>query len=152
MVMAARAANGESEERGRGHPENVIELVIAIDVRIGGLVVPATQTQERRGDLGLRIGAFDLVAGKVFGQEAVERLVVVERVDDVVAVAPGVRLRPVSFVAIRLRVADDVEPVSRPLLPASEASRSNPGRHGAVSYGGPRAGTAGCPASRARAK
>ncbi len=57
-----------------------------------------------------------LVAGELLADEAVVRLVVVERADDVVAVAPGARLGVVALVAVGLGEADEVEPVPAPLL------------------------------------
>ena len=49
-------------------------------------------------------------------EEAVVRLVVVEALDDVVAVSPGVRLGGVELVAVGLGVADQVQPVPAPAL------------------------------------
>jgi hypothetical protein len=50
----------------------------------------------------------------LFGDEAVEGLILVEGVDDVVAVAPGGRLGTVALVAVGFGIAGDVEPVPRP--------------------------------------
>ena len=55
-------------------------------------------------------------AGELLKNEAVERLVVVESADDVIAVAPDVRLGSVALVAIGLGIANEVEPVPRPPL------------------------------------
>ena len=57
-----------------------------------------------------------LVAGELLADEAVVGLVVVERADDVVAVAPGVGLGVVALVAVGLGEPDEVEPVPAPLL------------------------------------
>ena len=62
--------------------------------------------------------AGQLIAGQLFLHKAVERLVLIERADDVIAVAPGER--PVAIgaeVAIRVRVAGGVQPVLPPALP-----------------------------------
>ena len=56
------------------------------------------------------------VAGDLLADELVVRLVGVERVDDVVAVPPGVRVGDVPRRAGRLGVAGDVEPVPAPAL------------------------------------
>ena len=56
------------------------------------------------------------VAGDVFDHELVEGQVGVEGADDVVAVAPGVGDVEVELVAVRLGVADQVEPVAAPAL------------------------------------
>ena len=54
------------------------------------------------------------VAGELLEDEAIERLVFVERADDVVAIRPRVPARGVGFEAVRFREADDVEPMARP--------------------------------------
>ena len=61
-----------------------------------------------------RRGGGQQVAGDLLADELVVRLVVVERVDDVVAIAPGVRVGEVPRRAGRLAVAGDVEPVPAP--------------------------------------
>ncbi len=55
--------------------------------------------------------AVHLVAGDLFGEEHVVGLVGVERLDDVVAIAPGVGAVDVVLEAGRVGVAGDVEPV-----------------------------------------
>ena len=73
--------------------------------------------------LGVDIGKRrreELVAGELLDEELVERLVGVERADDVIAVAPGVRAkRVVDRRPFRIRVAGDVE-IARVLLRESQ--------------------------------
>jgi hypothetical protein len=54
----------------------------------------------------------EFVAGDLFADELVVRLVLIETADDVVAIAPGVGALEVVRVAARVGVADDVEPVA----------------------------------------
>jgi hypothetical protein len=54
----------------------------------------------------------EFVAGDLFVDELVVRLVLIETADDVVAIAPGVGALEVVRVAARVGVADDVEPVA----------------------------------------
>ena len=85
--------------------------------------VPADRAEpvEGRGDLAFRVVGRDLVAGDLLGQEAVERLVAVQRVDHVVAEPPGVGDVPVVLVPLGLGEPDHVEPVLRPALAVAGA-------------------------------
>ena len=57
-----------------------------------------------------------LVAGQLLEDELVDRLVLVERVDDVVAVFPGDFAIAVAGVAAGIGVAGDIQPVPAPLF------------------------------------
>ena len=63
-----------------------------------------------------RVRAFDLVTSQLLDQEPVVRLVVVQCVDHVIAIPPGVRLVAVALVAVGLGIAHQIEPVPRPAL------------------------------------
>ena len=65
-----------------------------------------------------------LVAGELLDDEAVVRLVGVERADDVVAVPPGVGPGLVELVAVGVGVAGQVEPVPAPALAVVRARRA----------------------------
>src|SRR5262249_5945842 len=54
------------------------------------------------------------ITGDLLDEEAVIGLVVVERVDDIVAIAPGLRIRDVPRRPGRLTVASNVQPVASP--------------------------------------
>ena len=56
------------------------------------------------------------IAGDLLAQELVVRLVLVERRDDVVAIAPGMRVSEVDVLARALRIAGHVQPVAAPSL------------------------------------
>ena len=65
-------------------------------------------------NLQFAIIRIDFVAGKLLLHEAIIRLVVVERFDHVIAVAPHAGTIAVILEAVRLGVAHHVEPVLRP--------------------------------------
>ena len=112
VIVAASAAERDSQKRSRGRAENVVELIVAVDVRLGRLIVPCTQAQKCGGDLSGRVGPFDFVAGQLLGQESAVRLIMIEGADDVVAISPGVWFGAVTLVSVGLGEADDVEPVA----------------------------------------
>ena len=78
------------------------------------------------------LGVLDFIAGELFCDEAVVRLVFVERLDDVIAVAPSVGVVVVVLVTGRIRVAHDVQPMAAPTFavarrfeqPVDEARKS----------------------------
>ena len=84
------------------------------------LASPSNQNPVRRATRSCRpsdaprLG--EQVAGDVLGEEPVVGQVGVEGADDVVAVAPGVGDLVVELVAVRLGVADQIEPVPAPAL------------------------------------
>src|SRR5690606_1359146 len=55
-------------------------------------------------------------AGELFQQKAIERLVVVEGVDDPIAILPRERLDRVALVTVGFGKTDQVEPVPAPAL------------------------------------
>jgi hypothetical protein len=67
----------------------------------------------------------EFVAGQLLGEEPVVRLVAVQRVDDVIAIPPGIGEMPVVFVAFALGVADDVEPVLSPAFTVLRARQQS---------------------------
>jgi hypothetical protein len=56
------------------------------------------------------------VAGELFADELVERLVLIERLHDVVPIPPGVFVRKIYFESIRIGVARYIQPVAPPTL------------------------------------
>ena len=116
MVVAAGAADAQPEEDLAGDVGDVVEDVGPLPAHVALVVLVGPQPEIAGGDPQLGIVGIELIAGELLGQEAVVGLVGVERADDVVAVAPGVGAEGVLAVAVRLGVADQVEPVPRPAL------------------------------------
>ena len=102
--------------------------VMFAQVRVRGHAQEAGRDQvvvQLRRDLRRVLVVGQFVAGELFEQEAVVRLVGVERADDVVAVAPGVRPRQVLLaLAFGVGVAGQVEPVAGPSARRSAARRA----------------------------
>ena len=98
--------------------EHVIEVVVAAlwvvlfhENRDSG-----TRPQETGGNPTLVGRLAELIAGDLFPDELVIRLVVVERLDDVVSIAPRVGTVAVVLEAARVCIARDIEPVAPPPL------------------------------------
>ena len=119
VIVAAIARERHGEERARGRLGKVGHQFGAAAVLLvegpGGIVLRA-EAQVAGGDEGVLLGfilrrAFEqFVARELFANELVERLVRIERADDVVTKAPclGPELIPVETVAVA--VADHVQP------------------------------------------
>jgi len=59
-----------------------------------------------------------LVAGELFLNETIPRLVRIQRADHVIAIMPGVRAQGVRFgETVGIGIARDIEPVPRPAFP-----------------------------------
>ncbi len=115
--MTTSAADIDREKnlrRGRGE---IIKLVIPSLFGIGRLIVPRSDEVVAEANLRLGRQARDRVASDLLSYELCKRLVFVQRADDIVPIPPGERLIGISFVAIRVGIANQVEPMPRPALP-----------------------------------
>ena len=118
VVVAAGAADGDAEE---GRADDVGHLgedfvLRAGHVLVAGILAERAEAVEAAGHQVGLVGGIHLVAGELLLDEIVVRLVVVEALDDVIAVAVGVGAMGVVLVAVGLGEADHVEPVAAPLL------------------------------------
>ncbi len=127
MVVALRASEAETQQRRRDRLDRLGHDSIPRDVLIGRtrrrpIWSHAQETCRRqlveilRREIRVR-QRHEFVAGKLLNEELIERLVVVEGANDVVAVLEGPRAHRVFIgVAIRVGVARDIEPVPAPTL------------------------------------
>ena len=130
MVVALRAGDRQAGERGRHDAQRVGDALVLGQFEVGDRVAGSVgaHAQEGRGGEGVDLGRvehrggdiggrdpMEFVAGQLFLDEAVPRLVGVERADDVVAVAPGVRSDRIRVrVAVGVGVSRDVQPMTAP--------------------------------------
>ena len=132
VVVAAGAGERQAEERLAEHVDLVVDPVGVLGPRIDRRVLRLAEPPERRWrgatrsspSFGLRRGFGSRSPATCSVEELVVRQVGVERPDDVVAVAPGVGDLEVELVAVRLGVADEVEPVPAPALAVVRATRA----------------------------
>ena len=102
VIVAAGAVDGQSEEDLPGRRHDVIERVVPRLFAVARLVVPDPQPVEPGRNPGVVVAVGQLVSGQLLANEAVERLVVVQRADNIVAIAPGIGLWVIPLVAIGL--------------------------------------------------
>ena len=123
MIVAAGAGGGEPEERLGVDIDLVLDhlhlVVEGIDRYEAELHHPQMRRADRRfieplGGVPTRIG--EEVAGDLLAHELVVREIVVERPDEVVAIAPRIGKLGVPLAAVRLAVADEIHPVAREAL------------------------------------
>ena len=128
VIVAARAPEREAKEGGARRVRDVVQRFLPAreQPRSIGLVDPLPV--ESHGHERFGVPRIQLVAGNLLADEAVVRLVVVERLNDVIAIAPHVGTRGVGFEAVAVRVARDVEPMARPAL-AVPRRREQPVHH-----------------------
>ena len=122
VVVAAGAFHRQAEEggaRGADPVGDVFDAVFLVDDAT--FAVDDVVAVEGRGQALVSGRIRQQVAGELFGHEAVERHVRVERLDDVVAPAPH-RAGGVVVEPVRVGVARDVEPLLRQAL--AETGRS----------------------------
>ena len=121
MIVAAGAADAQPEEDLARDVGDVVEDVGPLPAHVALVVFVGAQPEVAGRDPQLGIVGIELVAGELLGQEAVVGFVGVEGADDIVAVTPGVGAEGILAIAVRLGVANQVEPVARPALAVSAA-------------------------------
>ena len=123
VIVAAGAGGGEPEERLGIDIDLVLDhlhlVVEGIDRYEAELHHPQMRRADRRfieplGGVPTRIG--EEVAGDLLAHELVVGEIVVERPDEVIAVAPRIGKLGVPLAAVRLAVADEIHPVAREAL------------------------------------
>ena len=123
MVVTLGAADGETEKDGTDGCRHFAEHLMAggIATRFG----ERGQAQKGQRDGGLRLwlrkiarahDLFRFIARDLLDHEFVVRLVLVEGVDDIVPIAPGIRQIGIPFVAGGVGITGEVEPETRPTL------------------------------------
>ena len=113
MVVAAGALHAGAEEDVAGGVGDVVQDVLPLPARVAVVVFvdPVAEVAEGRERVG--VAGEEFVAGELLLHEAVVGLVLVEGLDDVIAVAPGGRAEVVDAVAVAVGVAHEVEPRAR---------------------------------------
>ncbi len=123
VVVAAHAAHGKTEERAADDVDDAVEIVGERLLQVRHLVVPHAQAIDPRRDEAVEVAVVEFVARKLLEHEAVVGHVLVERLDDPVAVLPGAVLDAVALEAVGLGVAHEIEPVPPPLLAVVRAGQ-----------------------------
>ena len=116
MVVTASTTDGDAEEDLRRRANDVVQLVRTVLLKVRRLIVPRTEPMKAGGDDRLQRGVRQFVTSKLLNEESVIRLVGVEGRDHIVAIPPNVRLCSVPFIAVRLRIPYQIQPVPRPTL------------------------------------
>ena len=112
--VAAGAAVSHGQESGADGIGDVVQDLLAALHQVAGVAFIRIVPVESRGDAGLGIVRPQFIAGDLLLDEAVIGLVLVERLDDVIAVAPGIRPRLVALESFAFGVAGEIQPVPRP--------------------------------------
>ena len=116
VIVAARAAVGQAQEDAARRVGDVVQNLLPPLLQIARIALVRIVPAEARRDPRLRTLRPQFVARDLLLHEAVVRLIAIQRIDHVIAIAPGVRPRFVALEALALRVARQVEPVPSPAL------------------------------------
>ena len=123
MIVTAGTAKSQPEEGRRHAVGHLGQDLLAIDLGVGVAADEMNRPAaiEAGGDEQLAVAApvlvlRQLISGKLFREKDVERLVLIQRANHIISVAPGMDAFPVRLVAVGLGVACHVKPVLRPAL------------------------------------
>src|SRR5262249_61382187 len=90
VVVAAGAPDRDAEEDLRCGVGDVVEDFLPALLQIDCVILVWVVAQKAGGDPRVGVVGVAFVAGNLLGEEAVVGLIVIERLNDVIAVAPGV--------------------------------------------------------------
>jgi hypothetical protein len=125
VIVAAGAADGETEEGAGGGIDLVVDNIHAVLFLVGFAEFVSAEGEEAGADdvvaFGVGVSGGEEIAGDLGADEFIVGFVAVEGVDDPIAVLPGDGEGEVAATAGRIGVAGDVEPVAAPAL--AEARR-----------------------------
>ena len=120
VVVAARTVDRHPQKRPTRRRNEIVEgrranILPSRHILITDVVVRPGD-EKRAADFSFRPVLTDQIAGEMFDYELIERLVVVERADHVVAKRPEIVDEKIPLETIALTKANDVEPVPPPAL------------------------------------
>ena len=117
VIVAARAMDCEPQHAPSGRGNQIVEVFVP-PFRVVFLAEghPRTRAEEPGGDQRVIGPGIELVAGELFLQKDVVRLVLIERANHIVPITPGVGTVVVLLEAARVRVARHVQPMPPPPL------------------------------------
>ena len=113
--MAPGAGNRKAKECGASRRDKVIHLIRTRPGVVFDNVFRPSRQVARRDERSWVAGS-QLIPGKLMLKKCVVRHVLIEGIDDPVAVPPGIWSVFIAFKAAGVCVADDVQPVASPAL------------------------------------
>ena len=110
MVMAACALQPLGQKHVSSRLSHIAKdfLPLAFDVSLVPLINPVPQIHGARQCV--TVARIDFVTGKLFSDETIVRLVVIERSNDIVAILICLWATVIGVVAVRISIPDKVEP------------------------------------------
>ena len=115
VIVAAGAGDGHAEECAGGAADDFIESILAGEPF--GFLVSSDLTWKQHGGGDKEAGGCvfgEDITGELLKDEAVPRSVFIEGADDIIAVGPGIFAGGIHFEAMRIGIANDVQPVLSP--------------------------------------
>ena len=116
VIVAARAIHRDTEERARRRIDDAVHVVGQRLLQVGHFVVPKPESVEARRDKRVEIAIGKFVASDLRADKPRVRHVGVERAHHEIAVLPSGFLVAIALETVGVGVADEVEPVTSPLL------------------------------------
>ena len=123
MVVATGAGDGQAQEHRRGRVGDVVQNLLAALHQVAGVALVRIMPVERSGHARVRVVRPEFIARNLLLNETVVRLVGVERLNDIIAIAPGIGSDFVGFEPFTLGVARQVEPMSGPAFAVTRGSQ-----------------------------
>src|SRR5205085_10063587 len=116
MVVATCAAYAETQKNVGSNIRDLVENIVPLRLNVALVVlVDAESIVSGRYDR-VWIAGLQLIASDLLADETVVGFVIVQRTDDIVAIAPRIRAVGVRFITVGLRITNEIEPVARPML------------------------------------
>ena len=106
VIVTTRATDSHAKESFTGGPQDVVEIIVACQRTIGRFVIPNSQPIKAGGGYGIASLVRQLIAGQLFLDEPVIRLVLVKGANGIVAIFPDEILSAIALVSVGLGKTD----------------------------------------------
>ena len=114
VIVAPGTAERQPHEGGAHHVSDVVQQLLPPLHQVAGVVFVGEMAIEAGRHQRLRIIREHLVTRQLLLDETVVRLVLIEALNHVVAIAPDIGPRFIGFEALAIGIARQIEPMARP--------------------------------------
>jgi hypothetical protein len=114
VIVAAGTCVRETEESCPDRIGDIVQDFLAAFQQLPCVALVGEVAVEAGRNQGRRIVGIKLVSRDLLSNEAVIWLVLIERIDDVIAITPDIGSRFIALEAFAIGLAGQVEPVARP--------------------------------------
>ena len=116
MIVAAGTLHSKSQKDVTRGIRHFVENQIPLTTRVAIVVLINPVPQKSRSDQGIRVLRKQFIPGQLFLHKLVIRFVLIQTLNHIIPVPPGIRAVVINSIAIRICIPNNIQPVPRPTL------------------------------------